>query len=351
MESFLAQKKELKDTAQRAFVAYIKSVVLMKNKEIFKVDDLNVDAYARSLGLVVTPRVRFLDRMKKRQKPKTNPSKLNSIENNKSIENPSTTFTAINSDESDGDEDDFVTIKRRDHEIEVPEDDTPLEQPESRKKLSKTTSKASVAKKIIKKKIVANTKIAFDEEGEAVRDATKVLQSELGKTYGDDDGEEDREGGGINIEKAKRLMQEEDKFDKKRFKELVKARRKERKKKLKDKSKREEESEGEDGGQEQDDFGSDEEGSEPDLSWLPDPDKIYGKKKIDSDENDSRDDDEEEEELHRPPQKLVEKRKRDPSDENGLEEKLVKKKKKKQQIVEDLTLDEAEKLALKLLSN
>lgn len=67
IEAFLAQNPELKASAQRAFVSYIKSVFLMKNKKVFNVMALNFDAFAKSLGLVVTPRVRFLDRYLKRQ--------------------------------------------------------------------------------------------------------------------------------------------------------------------------------------------------------------------------------------------------------------------------------------------
>jgi len=40
---------------------------MMKDKEVFKIDELNMEAFARSLGLSVTPRVRFLDRKKKRE--------------------------------------------------------------------------------------------------------------------------------------------------------------------------------------------------------------------------------------------------------------------------------------------
>lgn len=47
LESFLAQSPELKESAQRAFVSYVKSVFLMKDKEVFNVQALNTDAYAK----------------------------------------------------------------------------------------------------------------------------------------------------------------------------------------------------------------------------------------------------------------------------------------------------------------
>ncbi len=45
--SFCAAEVQLKDFAQRAFVAYIKSVFLMKDKKVFDVSKLDTDAYAR----------------------------------------------------------------------------------------------------------------------------------------------------------------------------------------------------------------------------------------------------------------------------------------------------------------
>uniref|UniRef100_A0A1B0G0M7 ATP-dependent RNA helicase n=1 Tax=Glossina morsitans morsitans TaxID=37546 RepID=A0A1B0G0M7_GLOMM len=58
IEAFLAQNPELKASAQRAFVAYIKSIFLMKNKKIFNIKALDMEAYAKSLSLILTPRVR-----------------------------------------------------------------------------------------------------------------------------------------------------------------------------------------------------------------------------------------------------------------------------------------------------
>ncbi|XP_073759800.1 probable ATP-dependent RNA helicase DDX10 isoform X2 [Callorhinus ursinus] len=65
LESFLAQDQDLKERAQRCFVSYIRSVYLMKDKEIFDVSKLPIPEYALSLGLAVAPRVRFLQKMQK----------------------------------------------------------------------------------------------------------------------------------------------------------------------------------------------------------------------------------------------------------------------------------------------
>lgn len=389
MEGFLAQSQELKESAQRAFVAYVKSVVLMKNKKVFKVNALDTDAFALSLGLAVVPRIRFLQRMKKHQDNNRKKqlkdanggvSEESSEEGDSSDEEeekPSKKVTSddddkkklnfdVSSNESDSDDDSntFMKIKRRDHEIledqlpEVP----PLELEKSRNK--KPLTKAALAKRVIKKKIMANKKVVFDEEGMERVDTAKQLQSELAKEY-----ENDNEGG-IDIEKAKNLIRAEDKFDKERFKQMVKAKHKDAKKKVK-----------QTGEQEQfDDFGSDEESDGPDMSWLPDPDKVYAKKtsaandencnsdnreEYDSDNEDagpsrkyrqvvnsSDESDEEEEERYHQPGKLVTKKglgklKRDISDDDDEDEPPPVKKTKK--LTSKLSVNEAEMLAMQLL--
>lgn len=62
VEALLARDNNLKESAQRAFVAYMKSVFLMKDKEVFNVAALDTDAYSKSLGLAISPRIRFLQK-------------------------------------------------------------------------------------------------------------------------------------------------------------------------------------------------------------------------------------------------------------------------------------------------
>lgn len=47
LEALLARFTDLKETAQRAFVAYMKSVFLMSDKEIFDVSKLDTEAFAK----------------------------------------------------------------------------------------------------------------------------------------------------------------------------------------------------------------------------------------------------------------------------------------------------------------
>ncbi|KAG9467095.1 hypothetical protein GDO78_015631, partial [Eleutherodactylus coqui] len=68
LEAFLAQEQEMKECAQRCFVSYLRSVYLMKDKEVFDVFRLPLAQYAGSLGLAVAPRVRFLQKAQNSKK-------------------------------------------------------------------------------------------------------------------------------------------------------------------------------------------------------------------------------------------------------------------------------------------
>lgn len=120
-------------------------------------------------------------------------------------------------------------------------------------------------------------------------DSAKTKMSELARQY------ENEVGSGINIEMAKQVLREEDQFDKQRFREKIKEKHREEKRKLKI-AKKAETNDKEDEDVE-DDHGSESEASEgPDLSWLPDPDKIYGKRQYEDEEASPADKSEEDEE-------------------------------------------------------
>lgn len=403
IEAFLAQNKELKESAQRALINYVKSIALMKNKEIFKVEALNIEAYAQSLGLMFAPRVKFLQGVKyfaEKKRAEVEKGKANDddiarkLETNDSddsegddsdeesgdeeqseeeqSENESESESEVESnapptqskkpgkevktnqfyessddDDDDDGEDDFMRIKRRDHEIE---EDTLPEVPdlaEVKAKKQKVVTKAALAKKLIKKKILPNKKVEFDEEGNELETAN-TLKSDLAKEY------EKSAECGIDIVKARELIKEEDKFDKERFKQMVKA--KHREKKLKSKKDKNEQAE-------QDDFGSADESDGPDMSWLPDPDKVYANKSSDVSDsesesgfggrqvvNSSSEDDSESEDEQ--PVRQQNKRKHqfhqiDNSDQSEDEPTTSKKIRK---ITSKLTVDDAESFAMQLLS-
>lgn len=255
----------------------------MKNKNIFKVEALNLEKFAHSLGLAVVPRVRFL-------KGKiANRSQTMENDNTKLLENSwkesdsgtddedncneSLKKSMLSSDDDDDDDDDILTIKRRDHEIAV--EPINVQNNEQNIKKQKLVTKASVVKKMLKKNIIPNKKVIFNEQGETIIDNFKDKLSKEGKEY-------DMENeSGINIEKARMVLKAEDRFDKKLFREKVREKHKTKKMKMKQDSKQNNEEEL------KDDFGTDSESSELDTSWIPDPDKFYGNKTYNTDTEDS----------------------------------------------------------------
>lgn len=131
-------------------------------------------------------------------------------------------------------------------------------------------------------------------------DSTKTKMSALARQY------ENEVDSGINIEIAKQILREEDQFDKKRFREKIREKHREEKRKLKAKKKKDEEEKEASSNEEVDagnDDVSDESGEGPDISWLPDPDKIYGKQRNTDEEassaEESEDEFEEESAIHR----------------------------------------------------
>lgn len=273
IEAYLAMDPSLKDSAQRAFKSYAKSIFLMKNKNVFKVDELNTDSYAKSLGLAIPPRIRFLEKITKKTLNLNSKTYFDEDSDNEKnhteskIKGEKTAFHV--SDDSDSDND-VLKVKRTDHDIELLTDKELLEFSISSSKMKKKpVTKAALVKKLANKNIIANKKIVFSEDGEVLQQTSKDKRSQMALEY------ENEDLGGINIDKAREVLREEDKFDKELFKEKNKIKKKEAKLKLKQMKQK---------GYEQDvkdEFGEESEGEGPDLSWLPDPDQIYGERASD----------------------------------------------------------------------
>jgi ATP-dependent RNA helicase DDX10/DBP4 len=96
--------------------------------------------------------------------------------------------------------------------------------------------------------------------------------------------------GGINLEEAKKAMQEEDKFDKEIFRQRIKA--KHREERLKAKAERRQQSNQEEVDDQEEEGGDSESEGSLDgsvasiIDALPDPDRIYGARDDDDDDDD-----------------------------------------------------------------
>ncbi|POI24302.1 hypothetical protein CIB84_011948, partial [Bambusicola thoracicus] len=86
----------------------------------------------------------------------------------------------------------------------------------SNSKMKKKTTKTQEAKKILKKKFKVNTRIVFTEDGELVQQWPPVQKSGLAKADEEDD------ASGINLDKVREMLREEDKFDKEEYRKKIK---------------------------------------------------------------------------------------------------------------------------------
>ncbi|KAK4046831.1 ATP-dependent RNA helicase dbp4 [Microbotryomycetes sp. JL201] len=62
LQSAAFQFPEIKFLAQRAFISYVRSVYLQKDKAVFKIDELPLEAFASSLGLAGAPKIKFVSK-------------------------------------------------------------------------------------------------------------------------------------------------------------------------------------------------------------------------------------------------------------------------------------------------
>lgn len=60
LQNMCFKDPELKYLAQKCFVSYVRSVYVQKDKDIFKIQELDLESYAANLGLPGTPNVKFI---------------------------------------------------------------------------------------------------------------------------------------------------------------------------------------------------------------------------------------------------------------------------------------------------
>ncbi|CAK6978074.1 probable ATP-dependent RNA helicase DDX10 [Scomber scombrus] len=310
LEAFLAQEKDQKERAQRCFVSYLRSVYLMKNKDVFDVFKVKLHEYAVSLGLAVAPRVRFLNKAQAQRGEKVEQQEeeqeLKSFKSQLRGERPQQESQSSESEDSDDDDDDddeeeeeqsktqllgpsdsdddddlrdvdLLTVKRKDVFNLTGGEEMPEEEEEEEEDIKRTEkeTKFTEAKKVLKRNFQVNTKVTFSEKGDAVQLWPPVQRSATSKKA---DEEEEEEVSGINVEKAReRLKREDQEFDKQEYRRKVKAKHTE--KRLKEKAARREASKQhkQKSDEEEEDevvaYLANSSEDEFDPSTLPDPDK------------------------------------------------------------------------------
>lgn len=249
LQSLLFQDPELKYLAQKAFISYVKSIYVQKDKEVFKFEELPSDEFAKSLGLPGAPKVKFKGmksfekakelknmsrqllllknadengeiKSKKDKQVKTKIDKMFERKNQTVLSEHYLNLTQPNADKNGEDsDDDFMTVKRRDHVL-VEEDLPDLLIP-----TSKRAQKKALSKKQILLSQGSSKKFVFDDEGNA-KPAYEVLgEAEFAK-----DGDLETQLGKF-IAKENELMKTADIDDK----NIAKAKKLEKKRKRQEK--------------------------------------------------------------------------------------------------------------------
>ncbi|KAJ4407621.1 ATP-dependent RNA helicase dbp4 [Didymella pomorum] len=78
----------IKYLGQKAFMTHVKSLYLQKDKTVFKLKEYNLEAYAASLGLPGTPRIKFLQNDDSKAKKQANREKIEVSEDSEEEEKP-----------------------------------------------------------------------------------------------------------------------------------------------------------------------------------------------------------------------------------------------------------------------
>lgn len=168
LASLLVKYPDLQHLAQRAFVTYLKSIHKQKDKEIFDVTKLPIDEFSASLGLPMTPKIRFL---KQKLKGKTVSEALSLIPENTSNENL-LEFPIKNPDTAKSDvdevEEDLLLAKETLEVGESKGDDILATRVLKKKKL-----KINVHRPV-------GTRVVFDEEGNTLPPLARLAASSSG---------------------------------------------------------------------------------------------------------------------------------------------------------------------------
>ncbi|RIB05774.1 P-loop containing nucleoside triphosphate hydrolase protein [Gigaspora rosea] len=242
LQSFCFQDPEIKYLAQKTFISYMRSIYLQSDKSIFKVDELPAEEFSASLGLLGVPKIKFVKKSQVknaiREKPKevtddessedSQPSNSDNVsdEEIKMNSNPKTRierifnrknmsvftdhYTKLVDRESDNitdKDDEFITLKRVDHELSLD-----LKQ-QNNEKLSKRKLLNAKSKKSAIKNAPRGNKIIFDDDG----NAHQVYEFQDEKAFHSVDHASVQKQ--VFFEKELEVMKEKDKMDKMIFRE------------------------------------------------------------------------------------------------------------------------------------
>jgi len=163
VDAHLARDPNLKEEAKRAFKSYIKSLLNSHFRHTFDPRQLDLKAYAQSMGLEVTPRIRVLERRTDRLHKSSDQA-----------ESEAGGQYSVHEAISESDDEELLKPAKKQRLIPSDDEEEPRKEVEKeaprlaeieRKILEeKNLTKAQLAKKLKKKGLVANKRIVFNRE-------------------------------------------------------------------------------------------------------------------------------------------------------------------------------------------
>ncbi|KAL4364466.1 hypothetical protein AHAS_Ahas07G0008900 [Arachis hypogaea] len=177
LASLLVKYPDLQHRAQRAFVTYLRSIHIQKDKEIFDVMKLPIDEYSASLGLPMTPKIRFLNQ-KGNQKIKSKGALAKTIldepQHQKEENELKISIKELDSSDSEGEETENDLLLAADN-------------PKEEGKASEDAEIMPATRILKKKKLKINvhrplgTRVVFDDEGHTLPPLARIADTQSGK--------------------------------------------------------------------------------------------------------------------------------------------------------------------------
>ncbi|KAK8579122.1 hypothetical protein V6N13_142346 [Hibiscus sabdariffa] len=231
LSALLVKYPDMQQLAQRAFITYLRSIYIQKDKEIFDVTKLPIDDYSASLGLPMTPKVRFLNQKKKSK-----------IESEKSTIIESETFDGEN--ESAIAKEELLVEDVKDNKED--KDFLLKDAPDVGEGNATETGDIIPATRVLKKKKLkinvhrpVGTRVVFDEEGNTQAPLAMLAEKTSGEIQLDQDKKNEY------YKKMREELKQVDKEDKVLERQRLREKRMKKKMKLK-KGQREDDDENED---------------------------------------------------------------------------------------------------------
>ncbi|GMM39043.1 RNA-dependent ATPase [Saccharomycopsis crataegensis] len=268
LQALCFSNPELKYLAQKAFISYFRSIHLQSDKEVFDINKLPSEEFAKALGLPGAPKIKIKGGNKAKELKNTSRqllklSKANEdgevVDSKKEVRTKydrmferqnqgvlsehylKTVNNKGDEDEDEDDDEDFMAVKRTDHDLneeQLPDLSAPASKRQLKKALSKKASLPGQGNP---------TKLKFDDEG--VAHPIYELENEEDFREKGDAAEQIKEF----VAKESKDMEERDAEDK----EVARAKRQEKKRRRKELEK-----------QAFDDSGSDDDNEEEDVAYV-----------------------------------------------------------------------------------